>query len=61
MVRKYYAEVATWGRDKNTTVCFDTKKERDEFTSKTDYTSKVKAADAKGAISYNEYKAWEQL
>lgn len=45
MSRKYYAEVATWGRDYTSVKVFNSKEERDEFCKK-DYTNKISAAEA---------------
>lgn len=61
-MRKFYAEVATWGSDKTTVIQFDSRKERDEFVEQ-DCTNKVssKEAEARGYIHINEHeKAYEE-
>lgn len=56
-MRKYYAEIAHWGRDHTTVIQFDSKKERDNFVNDTDYTNNVYAYEAKerGYITYGQY------
>lgn len=45
-MKKYYAEVAQWGRDKTTVVQFDSQQDRNDFCER-DYTNKVSSQEAK--------------
>lgn len=46
-MRKYYAEMAQWGRDNTLVIQFDSKKERDDFICMTDYSNAVYAWEIK--------------
>lgn len=45
--KTYYAAQSVWGKDVKEVIEFASKKERDEFVDKTDYTDKITAKQLK--------------
>ena len=46
-IRKFYAVQSIWGKDVKEIIKFASKKERDEFVNKTDYTDVITAKQLK--------------
>lgn len=60
MIKNFYAEQAVWGADKPYIIKFNSRKERDAYTTEHDYSNPISAAEVKNEYTYTP-EEFEQM